>query len=79
VAGELDDDAQWPEKQEVTSARDWCPITVASSPAMTGGLQRVTTMRWMCQGMWHKIERRLSPVNSSESAMANSGTVVTVN
>jgi hypothetical protein len=78
VAGELDDDARRPEKQEVTGARDWCPITVASSLAMNGGLMRVTAMQWMCQGMWRKAVRRLSPANSSESAVASSGTVVGV-
>jgi hypothetical protein len=78
VAGELDEDARRPEKQEVTGARDWCPITVASSPAMNGGLMRVTAMRWMCQGTWRKAVRRLSPANSSESAVASSGTVVGV-
>jgi hypothetical protein len=78
VVGELDDDARRPEKQEVASARDWCPITVASSLAMNGGLLRVTAMRWMCQGTWRKAVRRLSPANSSESAVASSGTVVGV-
>jgi hypothetical protein len=79
VAGELDDDARRPEKPEVTGARDWCPITVASSPVMNGELLRVTTMWWMCQGTWRKAVRRLSPANSSESAVAKSGTVVGVN
>jgi hypothetical protein len=78
VAGELDDDARRPEKQEVAGVRDWCPITVASSPAMNGGLLRITAMRWMCQGTWRKAVRRLSPANSSESAVASSGTVVGV-
>jgi hypothetical protein len=78
VAGELDDDARRLEKQEVTNACDWCPITVASSPAMNGGLLRVTAMWWMCQGTWRKAVKRLSPTNSSESAVASSGTVVGV-
>jgi hypothetical protein len=71
VTGELDDDARRPEEQEVTSAHDWCPITVASAPAMNGGLLRVTAMRWMCEGTWRKAVRRLSPASSSESAVAN--------
>jgi hypothetical protein len=79
VAGELDDDARRPEKQKVTGASDWCPITVASSPVMNEELMRVTAMRWMCQGTWRKAMRRLSPANSSESAVASSGTVVGVN
>jgi hypothetical protein len=79
VAGELDDDARRPEKPEVTGARDWCPITVASSPVMNERLLRVTAMRWMYQGTWRKAARRLSPANSSESTVANSGTVLGVN
>jgi hypothetical protein len=78
VAGELDDNARRPEKQEVAGTHDWCPITVASSPSMNGGLLRVTAMRWMCQGTWRKAVRWLSPANSSESAVASSGTVVGV-
>jgi hypothetical protein len=76
VAGDLDEDARQLEKIGVTSARDWCPITVASSLEMNGGLMRVTVMRWMCQGTWRKAVRRLSPANSSESIVASSGTVV---
>jgi hypothetical protein len=78
VAGELDEDARRSKKQEVTSARDWCPITVASSPVMNGRLMRVTAMRWMCQGTWSKAMKRLSLANSSESTVAGSGTVVGV-
>jgi hypothetical protein len=78
VAGELDEDARRSEKQEVIGARDWCPITVASSPTMNRRLMRVTTMRWRCQGTWRKAMKRLSPANSSESAVASSGTVVRV-
>jgi hypothetical protein len=79
VAGELDEDAQRSEKQEITSVRDWCPIIVASSSAMNRRLMRVTAMRWMCQGTWRKVVKRLSPANSSESAVARSSTVVGVN
>jgi hypothetical protein len=79
VAGGLDEDARRPEKQEVTGARDWCPITVVSSPAMNGRLMRVTTMRWMCQGTWRKAARWQFPANSSEAAVTSSGTVVEVN
>jgi hypothetical protein len=79
VAGELDEDERRPEKQEVTSARDWYPITVASPAAMNGRLMRVTAMRWMCQGTWRKTVKRLSPANSSEFVVASSGTVVGVN
>jgi hypothetical protein len=78
VACELDEDAWRSEKQEVTSARDWYPITVASSPAMNGRLMRVTAMRWMCQATWRKAMKWLSPANSSESAVASSVTVVGV-
>jgi hypothetical protein len=78
VADELDDDVRRPEKIGVTGARDWCPITVASSPAMNGGLLRVTAMQWMCQGTWRKAVRRLSLANSSESGVASSETVVGV-
>jgi hypothetical protein len=70
---------RWPEKQKVTGARDWCPITVARSPTMNRELMRVTAMRSMCQGTWRKAVRQLSPANSSESAVASSGTVVGVN
>jgi hypothetical protein len=79
VAGDSNKDARRPELTEVTGARDWCPITVASSLAMNGRLLRVTVMWWMCQGTWRKAVRRLSPANSSESIVASSGTVVGVN
>jgi hypothetical protein len=78
VAGELDEDAWRSEKQEVIGAHDWCPITVASSPAMNGWLMRVTAMRWMFQGTWRKAVKCLSTANSSESTVASSGTMVGV-
>jgi hypothetical protein len=39
MAGDLGEDALRPEKIGVTGTRDWCPITVASSPAITGYAQ----------------------------------------
>jgi hypothetical protein len=72
VAGNLSDDARRPEERKVTGAVDWCPITMAVIPAINRELQRVTAMRWRCQGMWHEIVRRQSPARLSEVTVARS-------
>ena len=74
MAGNSSDDARWLEKERSTGAVDWCPITVAISPVINGELQRVTVMRWRCQGTWRKVSRRPSPVNFSAPVVRQGGT-----
>jgi hypothetical protein len=65
----LDEDAQRSEKQEVTGARDWCPITVASSPTMNERLLRVTAARF--KG-WRRGTTAVSIADSGDSRKATS-------
>jgi hypothetical protein len=75
VAGNLSDDAWRSEEWKVTSAVDWCPITVAITLAINGELWLVTAMQWRYQSTWHKTSRRPSPVNLSAPAARQGGTM----
>jgi hypothetical protein len=71
VAVNLGDDARRPGKQGAIGAVDWCPVTVAISPAINGELKQVTAMRWRCLDTRRKAERRQSPTCLSNSTAAS--------
>jgi hypothetical protein len=71
VAVYLGDDARRPGKQGATSAVDWCPVTVAISPAINGELKQVTAMRWRCLDTRRKAIRRRSLACLSDSTAAS--------
>jgi hypothetical protein len=71
VAVNLGDDAWRPRKQGAIGAVDWCPVTVAISPAINGELKRVTAMRWRCLDTRRKAGSRRSPACLSGSTAAS--------
>jgi hypothetical protein len=78
VAGELDEDARWPEKTGVTGARDQWHLPWQVLRRSPDRLNTIDCDVVRCPSTWRKAVKGLSPANSSESAVVCSGTVAGV-
>jgi hypothetical protein len=73
VAGELDDDALRPEKQEVTSARDRCLLPWQALRRSPDTLYTTNCDVGRCSGTWRMVGKRLTPARTNSASCNPSG------